>query len=63
MRELFITVTALPVFHMPGSGWKYIMDSRDGYIVSPGYPGQYPNGVNSEVWITTSTATVSLLLQ
>lgn len=60
MGQLFITFTGLSVYEVPPSGLLDILDIRDGYIVSPGYPSNYPNEANGDIEITASPLEVSL---
>ena len=59
MSQLDIYVLDLTVFQIPMSGRADLTDIRDGYIVSPGYPGRYPQEADGRLGITTSTAAVS----
>mgnify|MGYP001796264606 CR=1 FL=1 len=60
VNQFDIMVAALPVFRLPAHGQINITDVRAGYIITPGYPGQYPNNANGSIEITTSANEVSL---
>ena len=54
-----LTVAALPVYRIPAYGQRTIVDIKEGYVVSPGYPGNYPKNSNGRLEITTSATGVS----
>lgn len=46
--------------HVPEFGQMDVVFYGNGYIVSPGYPGHYPNGADGKLLITSETGMVSL---
>ena len=60
VNQSVTTVAALQVFEVPASEQFDISNIRKGYIVSPGYPGNYPDGADGSIEIKTPTAGVSI---
>ena len=60
MCQPVIPVADASLIYVPKSGQKDLTDKRDGYIISPGYPSQYPDEADGKLRITASTEAVSL---
>ena len=50
------------MFQVPESGRVDIVDITEGYIISPGYPGNYPDRSYGSIEITTSSKMVGSLI-
>lgn len=62
MNQIVLLIVDMTVITVPEDGQLEFDDYRVGYIVAPGYPGNYRNRANGSVVLTTPSHTVSLLV-